>query len=491
MTDAPMTNSGMTASDAAGKIICAMQGKKVLLIGDIMLDCYVDGIVARISPEAPVPILHSSHTHQIAGGAANVAHNLANMGLSVTLIGLLGDDGAATQLCQQLDRIPQLQRDLLTLADRPTTRKTRFRAQGQQILRVDEEQSVPISKSDALLLLEKIHHHLAQSPDILVLSDYAKGCLSDAVVAETIQAAKGKGIAVIADPKCVNFKKYQQSQLLTPNLAELCAATGQTLRQIPDIEKAARAQIQQANLDAMLVTLGEQGMLYVGSGDALHLPATMREVFDVSGAGDTVVGVMAAALAAGSDWRMAMDLANRAAGIVIGKSGTATLTPGELLGSFPSTATIYSSNQLAPLLDLQAGWKATDLQVGFTNGCFDLLHPGHLDMLKRAADTCNRLIVGMNSDRSTAALKGAGRPLQSQDIRAAALSHLPFVDAVIVFDDDTPAALIDALLPDRLIKGGDYRAEDVVGFDTITQHGGIVEIIPLLAGHSTTRLVTD
>jgi len=474
--------------DACIDALLAMQQKHVLLIGDIMLDCYVDGVVSRISPEAPVPILNHSVSNHVAGGAANVAHNLANLGMSVSLIGLIGADQAGKQLADELNTIPQLTSHCLTLDDRPTTRKTRFRAQGQQILRLDEETTSPLLPGQEQALLDIIEKQIATKPDIIILSDYAKGCLSHRIVASVTDMAAKASIAVITDPKSADFTKYTGSRLLTPNLKELCAATGTRLESLDEIVMAANSQIAAAQLDAMLVTLGSQGMLFVSKNSTIHLPASAIDVFDVSGAGDTVVALIASSQAGAATWETSIQLANLAAGIVVGKSGTATVSPGEILAHLPSGNMVYGRDTLSQLCNLRNSWADDELKIGFTNGCFDLLHPGHIDSLKRSADLCDKLIVAVNSDKSVKALKGQNRPIQSESKRASILAKLPFVDAVILFDEDTPKTIIDALTPDILVKGGDYRAEEVVGYETVTKNGGTVEIIPLLEGHSTSRL---
>ena len=474
--------------DACIDALLTMQQKHVLLIGDIMLDCYVDGVVSRISPEAPVPILNHSVSHHVAGGAANVAHNLATLGISVNLVGLIGADQAGKQLADALSTIPQLTSHCMTLDDRPTTRKTRFRAQGQQILRLDEETTSRLTPEQEQALLDIIEKQIATKPDIIILSDYAKGCLSHQTVASVTDMAAKADIAVITDPKSADFTKYAGSRLLTPNLKELCAAAGTRLEALDEIVMAANTQIAAAQLDAILVTLGSQGMLFVSKDTTMHLPASAIDVFDVSGAGDTVVALVAASQTSNNAWETSIQLANLGAGIVVGKSGTATVSPGEILAHLSSGNMVYDHDTLSELRNLRDSWANNGLKIGFTNGCFDLLHPGHIDSLKRSAKLCDKLIVAVNSDRSVKALKGQNRPIQSESKRASILAKLPFVDAVIVFDENTPKTVIDALSPDILIKGGDYRAEEIVGYETVTKNGGTVEIIPLLEGHSTSRL---
>ena len=461
--------------------VCA---KNIIVIGDVMLDRFIDGLVERISPEAPVPVLSKTTTSTMPGGAANVARNLCQLGINCTLYGLVGDDEAAQELRTELAKIAGLQ--FVSIADkkRPTTTKTRFRASAQQILRVDEEIATPIADEQA----DKILTHLEAmigTTDLIILSDYAKGCLTAALIAEIIKKAKKHDITVIVDPKSSDFGKYKGASLLTPNLSELKAASTLTDDHDDEIGKAAHSLCQAHDIDMILTTLSARGMRLIShDGQACHIPSIAKDVFDVSGAGDTVIAILAAFIAAGAPAQTAMIAANMAASIVVSKPGTAALSPGELIEV--STPTIQHPQDMSAII---TKWRSEGAHIGFTNGCFDLLHPGHLHSLREAAKLCDKLIVGLNDDASVKRLKGASRPIQSESARAMILSHLPFIDAVMLFSEDTPANLIEAITPDILIKGGDYSESEIVGADHVIKNGGKVKTIPLLDGHSTTAIL--
>ena len=461
--------------------VCA---KNIIVIGDVMLDRFIDGLVERISPEAPVPVLSKTTTSTMPGGAANVARNLCQLGINCTLYGLVGDDEAARELRSELAKIAGLQ--FVSIADkkRPTTTKTRFRASAQQILRVDEEVTTPIADEQA----DKILNHLKtviQTADLIILSDYAKGCLTTALIAQIMEMAKAQNVTVVIDPKSTDFGKYKGASLLTPNLSELRAAASFTSDHDDEIGKAAHSLCQAHDIGMILTTLSARGMRLIShDGQDSHIPSIAKDVFDVSGAGDTVIATLAAFLAAGAPAKTAMIAANMAASIVVSKPGTAALSPGELIGV--STPTIQQPLDMSATI---TKWRSEGAHIGFTNGCFDLLHPGHLQCLREAAKLCDKLIVGLNDDASVKRLKGDSRPIQSETMRAMILSHLPFVDAVMLFSEDTPANLIEAITPDILIKGGDYSESEIVGADHVIKNGGKVQTIPLLDGHSTTAIL--
>lgn len=470
----------------AAKILSAMQSKTVLVIGDVMLDRFVDGHVSRISPEAPVPVLGQSSVRQMAGGAANVAANMAQLGIAVTLIGVCGDDDAGTTLINELAQNSGIAFKPIRIAGRPTSVKTRFRAAGQQILRVDDETVAPIDADTQAICLTLAADHI-KSAALVVLSDYAKGALPPALISALIAATKQHQKPLVVDPKLADLSIYRGASLITPNLAELSAATNLVDDQLEAIGQTASKLARQFDFDHILTTLSARGMLLcAASSDQIHDPATARDVFDVSGAGDTVVAAIAGALAADCTIDDAMRLANRAAGVVVGKSGTATVVPGEIIGHMQGKppATDWQSNTT-----LCTSWRQSGQTIAFTNGCFDMLHPGHLYLLRVAAEQAHRLIVGLNSDLSVKRIKGNSRPLQPATVRATVLASLPFVDGVVIFDEDTPFELITALQPDIIIKGGDYRAEDIVGADIVAARGGRTVIVPTLPGHSTSALV--
>ena len=475
----------MDASSAAHAIV-SLQKKCVLVIGDVMLDRFIDGSVSRISPEAPVPVLEKSNETQMPGGAANVACNLASLGCEVRLVSLTGDDPQGRAIAALLGANMAIDFHQIIDASRPTTTKTRFRADGQQVLRFDEEVTVPVDGETKRQLMETFLSALKDA-DLVILSDYAKGAVPPDLIAQIIKSAKDAGKTVIADPKLADFGAYAGVDLLTPNLAELRKTgmvEGDTLEQIA----AGAGQLAATHdMAAILVTLSARGMLMaMADGSWHHAPARAREVFDVSGAGDTVIAMLAAALAGGIDRVEAMALANIGASVVVGKSGTAIASPGEI---------IDQAGAATPPLDWPhwAGtcqsWREAGQTVGFANGCFDLLHPGHIFLLQSAAEQCDRLIVGLNSDQSVRRLKGETRPAQPAERRAAAMIQLPFVDGVAVFEEDTPLDLITALQPDFVFKGGDYRPEDVVGSEVVKARGGEVRIIPTLGSHSSSALL--
>ncbi|MGC6412328.1 MAG: D-glycero-beta-D-manno-heptose-7-phosphate kinase [Candidatus Puniceispirillaceae bacterium] len=494
------------ATSLVAEMLDNLHDKKLLVIGDVMLDQFVDGVVNRMSPEAPVPVLSRSHTQKMPGGAANVAGNLAHLGLEVILIGLVGNDAAGQDLQAELAKLPRLLFMPVQDESRPTTQKIRFRSGGQQMLRVDDESTQDANLDIEAQIIARTRA-LIDDVDAIILSDYAKGCLTQTTIQNVIKAAGEAGKAVILDPKSPDFGLYKGADILTPNLSELCKAAGRNLTNHQDIATAAIHLCQMHDIGHMLVTLSGDGMMLVSASDeagdtALHLPAKAVEVFDVSGAGDTVVAALSAGLVASLPVAKAMSLANLAAGIVVGKSGTAIVSPGELLAENilqsaggkkeveDDTSTPLSGpDNWEQLVQQTRLWQNQGLHVGITNGCFDLLHPGHLHVIRQAATYCDKLIVAINTDRSVKILKGPSRPQQNQTERMAVLQHLPAVSAVVVFDEETPAALFEALRPNVLIKGGDYKAEELVGYDQIIGDGGAVHIIDTLPGHSTTNLL--
>ena len=467
-----------------GEILTRMTASRIVVIGDIMLDRFIHGRVDRISPEAPVPVLNFEGEVNMPGGAANVARNLAHLGVSVTLIGLVGKDNSAALLSQALEAEPAIAYRPITADSCMTTVKTRFTASGQQMLRVDEENNQPVSQSTYKRLISAVERALKKA-DAVILSDYNKGIIDHSTAKAVIDMARQVGIPVIADPKKTDASVFKGVSLMTPNLGELKAMTSLAASTVNDIHVAAKNLIKAHKINAILVTLGPDGMLYVEKGKPPHhITSIAQSVYDVSGAGDTVIANFTAALTAGADQLHAISLANTAAGIVVGKSGTATTLPGEIIARY---APRYAKDE-QDILSLVKIWRDTGMKIGFTNGCFDQLHPGHIRVLEKAAQSCDRLIVGLNSDDSTRKLKGPGRPIQPEGRRAAVLASLPMVDGVVVFNKPTPARLIKAITPDVLIKGGDYKADDVVGAKHVKDHGGKVVIVPIRDGFSTTRL---
>ena len=465
--------------------------RRVLVVGDLMLDRYLWGEVQRISPEAPVPVVRLGRRTQSAGGAANVARNLTHLGLRVQLAGLTGDDPDRTALLAALAADGIQTQAVIPAADRATTVKTRVIGNHQQMLRIDEESTQPLTPTDESHLWTALEP-LLPGAAALVLSDYDKGVLTAALCQRLIPAAQALGIPVLVDPKGRDFSKYAGASLITPNRAELALATGQPRADLPGLLAAAAELRRDLDLGLLVLTLSELGLALVDDKGPRRIPALAREVFDVSGAGDTVIATFAAGLAAGLGRDDTAHLANLAAGVVVGKVGTFPITREELLAAISGEAAL---EQAAKVLD-RAGararvqaWQAAGERVVFTNGCFDLLHVGHVTYLERARRQGQRLVVGLNTDRSVRALKGHQRPLIAEADRARVLAALAAVDAVVLFDEDTPLDLILLLRPDVLVKGADYTEETVVGAPEVKSWGGQVVLIPLVADRSTTGII--
>ena len=469
-------------------LLCTMQNRRILVLGDVILDRFVDGAVTRISPEAPVPILSQSQVRQMAGGAANVACNLAQLGLHVHLIGVCGNDTAASELENEISAYPLIKFDPVRVKDRPTSQKTRYRAGGQQILRVDDEITRDIDAGDVDTFVRRATAALDDA-DLIIISDYGKGALPLPLLSQTIANARAKEKQIIADPKRQDVSAYANVDLLTPNLTELEAITAMQFANLDEIGKAATALAKKHGIGSILTTLSSRGMMLSRQdGTQFHDPASAREIFDVAGAGDTVVAMVAAALAAGADLQDAVRLANHAAGVAVSKSGTAVVAPGELLAKIGSMPPITDWPNIATQC---ASWRNAGEKIAFANGCFDLLHPGHIHLLTEAAKTADRLVIGLNSDASVRRLKGNQRPKQPSETRSAILAALPVVDAVAVFNEDTPLELIATIKPDFIIKGDEYATQTVVGGEIVRARGGKVVLIPTLEGYSTGNLVSD
>ncbi len=465
----------------------------VLCIGDLMLDEFVYGEVSRISPEAPAPVIAAQRSEIVVGGAGNVARNIAALGAKCIFVGLIGADDAAETLKRHLGKEAGIEAFLITDPSRPTTRKVRFVSEhfSTHLLRADWELAAPAPAEIEKQLLDAILPQIARA-DIVLLSDYAKGVLTARVIRNVIDAAKKLGKRVIVDPKSANFAIYRGATLLTPNRKEFAEATRSRADTEINIAVAQEAMIL-ADCTAMLVTQSEHGMTLVArDGEAIHVPALPVKVRDVSGAGDTVAAMLAVALAAGAEWEVVLRLASAAAAVAVGKKGTAVVSPQELRRKMLPDATLAAEDKIVAAGDLTSRldrWRHEQLRIGFTNGCFDILHPGHVKVLTAARATCDRLIVGLNSDASVKRLKGPERPVQNERARAEVLAALEAVDLVVIFEDDTPIKLIEQILPSTLVKGGDYTREQVVGHDVVAVNGGEVVIVDVLQGFSTTSLV--
>ncbi|MCB9959921.1 MAG: D-glycero-beta-D-manno-heptose-7-phosphate kinase [Rhodospirillaceae bacterium] len=458
-----------------------------------MLDRYIHGDMERISPEAPVPVLRIAHSREVLGGAGNVARNIMGLGGTATLAGMAGDDDAGATLERLCREALGGGTRLTRVAGATTTVKTRLIARHQQVLRLDAEQVAPLDAATQERLLDDLAPALAAAR-VVVLSDYAKGFLGDAMAARLIAAARAAGKPVIVDPKGADFAgRYRGATVLTPNLGELRVAAGLPVDDDEAVVAACRRLIESCDTEAVVATRSEAGMTVVErSGTVAHLPAQALEVFDVSGAGDTVVATLALGLGAGVPLVDAARLANAAAGIVVGKVGTATVSQAELLHALHGAATARDEEKVQPLaqaVDQVATWRRRGRTVGFTNGCFDLLHPGHVSLLRQARAACDKLVLGLNSDASVARLKGPGRPVQPEAARAAVLAALGTVDLVVIFAEDTPERVIEALRPDVLVKGADYTVDTVVGAGFVQSYGGRVVLADLAPGHSTTSTV--
>lgn len=480
-----------TRSDLAAAIE-RLKDAHVLCVGDVMLDRYVYGAVERISPEAPIPVLRMEREAAMLGGAGNVVRNLSALGAHVAFVSVVGNDQAGREISALVAAHDKHEPYLSVERGRMTTIKTRYVAGGQQLLRTDKETLVPLAPS-VTEDLRRVAVGAVADASVIVLSDYGKGVLTPELMRALIDAGQTQKRPVVVDPKGKDFARYRGATVMTPNRAELAAATGMPVGTDEEIGAAAKKLIAECALDSLLVTRGADGMtLFARAGETVHLPAEAREVFDVSGAGDTVVAMLAAALAAGVTLPDAARLANVAAGIVVGKTGTAVATADEVFTALHTQDLLADESKLAAHDEALARierWRKEGLVIGFTNGVFDLLHPGHVTLLSQAKAACDRLVVGLNSDASVKRLKGPTRPVQNESARSAVLASLAAVDLVTIFGEDTPLALIEQIRPDVLVKGSDYTIETVVGAEVVQRHGGRVILAELLPGHSTTGTI--
>lgn len=467
----------------------------VLCAGDLMLDRFVQGDVSRISPEAPVPVFRRTSERVMLGGVGNVVANLRALGVSASVACRVGDDAdgaAARRLVEESGA------EMLAVVSEtvPTIQKTRFVARGHHVMRMDREVVAPLTPAEEDGLLGRIVERLPQT-GVVVLSDYAKGVASRAFCERLIAACRAAGRPVYVDPKGSDYSRYAGATLVKPNRSELEAACGVRFDpSAPDfldrVVAGARMLLEECSVENAVVTLSERGMVYVGRGGGgpVYLPTEGREVSDVSGAGDTTMAVLAAMRAAGAGFREAMEAANAAAGVVVGKVGTAVVSPAELEsalsrgrgGAMPFEGKIYTRGALAAK---RAEWKAQGLTVGFTNGCFDCLHCGHLSSLFQAKEHCDRLVVAVNSDESVRRLKGPSRPIQDERTRTLVLAGLETVDAVVVFGEDTALPVVEELMPDVIAKEG-YAPENWPEAGFVVAHGGRAVTLRRVDGYSTT-----
>ncbi|HQT47249.1 MAG: bifunctional heptose 7-phosphate kinase/heptose 1-phosphate adenyltransferase [Acidocella sp. 20-63-7] len=479
----------MTASEVTtdlGAHVKRLARASVLVVGDVMLDRYVYGEVTRVSPEAPVPILTVTREVAMPGGAGNVVRNLIALDASAAFVSVVGDDQAGSDLTGLIGGQERVEPWLLVQGGRTTTLKTRYISQGQHLIRADREETIALPEKLAERLV-RIALDAMAATTVTILSDYRKGVLSDDVTIQLIAGAKKLGRRVIVDPKGRDYARYRGADLITPNRRELAEATAMAVDTEAGIVAAAQSLLLCHDFGGVLVTRSEDGMSLITPDEVRHFPGAAREVFDVSGAGDTVVATLAAALAADVPLAEAVQLANIAGGIVVGKVGTAVARPSDILAAIaPATGALRKVVTPAAAAEAAERWRLRGYKVGFTNGCFDLLHPGHVHLLEQCRALCDRLIVGINSDASVQRLKGPTRPAQGEAARAAVLASLASVDLVCLFEEDTPIELIKRIRPDLLIKGADYTRETVVGAELVESWGGSVALAELLPGHSTT-----
>jgi len=463
---------------------------RVLIVGDVMLDRYFEGTVDRISPEAPVPVLHVRRTFYRPGGAANVAVNVAAMGGSARLVGAVGQDDAGRQLRALLDADGVACGDLVTVGSAPTTVKTRLIASHNQVARFDEEGRLEDGGTHADLvarITQAVH-----AADLVLISDYVKGVCDETVCRAAIGAAAGRGIPVIVDSKSHDYSLFRDASVITPNRNEATAAAGFPIRSPEDGIRAARVIRERYGIAAVVVTLGEQGMVFVTETEADVIPTQARQVYDVTGAGDSVVAALSVALGQGMTMRRACLLANAAAGLQVARVGTSRITWNEMtaaLDGLPAT----SGGKIVNPEELRRAVRQARVEgkrIGFTNGCFDILHHGHVRLLEAAARECDLLVVGVNSDASVTRLKGAPRPFNASPERQAVLAGLAAVGLVCEFGEDTPLDLIKLVEPDVLVKGGDYRPEQIVGADVVLARGGRV-VTPLFVPDASTTGVVE
>lgn len=463
-----------------------------MVLGDLILDRYIEGHVKRISPEAPVPVLCQTSDRAVLGGAGNVANNISALGGIAHLVGVLGKDNAADVFCSAARQLG-IQLHFVQDINRITTVKTRILGDRQQLLRVDNEDVKEISGELEFEILRLIKQ-LIQGKDAVIISDYRKGLLTTEVLRRTIQLANELSIPVMVDPKGSEFNNYLGADFIKPNRAELELLTNIQCTTFEHVAHAASHLREKTNSN-ILVTLSQDGMiLFKRDGSTFSLSTEAKEVFDVSGAGDTAIASFAFAVAHGETPENATRFANIASGISVSKIGTAVVSFDEISLAFNK---ISDQNDkisdvcvdLSVASEIRNNWAHKGLTVGFTNGCFDLLHPGHIALLRGAAEKCDRLIVGLNSDNSVRRLKGSERPIQSELARAEVLGALEYVDIVVIFDEDTPLETIKSIRPDILVKGSDYEEADIVGADFVKGYGGKVIRIGLRPGHSTTSLV--
>jgi len=465
---------------------------RVLCIGDVMLDKFIYGQVDRISPEAPIPVFAIKEERIMLGGAGNVARNLVALGAHVAFVSVVGNDKIGRELASMIGREALVTPYLLTEPGRISTTKTRYVAGTQQVLRADHETQTPVSEDIVRMIIKTVQEEIKQY-DVVILSDYGKGIFTRATTQAIIAAAQAEGKPVIVDPKSRDFSVYKGATCISPNLHELANAAAAELHTDKDIAAAAQSLMALHDIAHILVTRSKAGMTLVSaSGETTHIPARAQEVFDVSGAGDTAIATLTLGIAAGLDYAQSAALANMAAGIAVGRLGTAVTTAQDLKTALFVNERVNGAHKILPIAAAEAQaaqWKHEGKTVGFTNGCFDLMHPGHLTLLHETKAHCDKLIVGLNSDASVRRLKGETRPINGEMERALMLASITAVDMIVIFSEDTPLTLLQSLKPDVLAKGADYKKHQVVGHELIESYGGKVILVPLKQGYSTTNII--
>lgn len=473
-------------------LIARGRDARIACVGDVMVDRFVSGEVGRISPEAPIPVLAKTSEETMLGGAGNVARNLASLGARAALVGLVGDDAAGHEAQALVGAENGIEGHLVVQPRRRTTVKTRFAAAGQQLLRLDAEEQEPVAAASETSLVSAVAH-AADGAGVILVSDYAKGVVTEAVLAACRRAARAMGAKLVVDPKGRSFAKYGAVDLIKPNAAELSAVTDLPVETDQEIEAALAAALASCEARAIAVTRAGRGMSLAVRGEPVrHLRSRPREVFDVSGAGDTALAALGLGLAVGADLETASELAILASGVAVEKAGTAVVLPEELIEAELAAHSLAVGAKIATverMVSEIARWRARGLRIGFTNGCFDILHKGHVAYLAQARSWCDRLVVGLNSDASVRGLKGEGRPINDLEARAVVLAGLASVDLVAPFDEETPIELIKAARPNVLIKGADYAPDQVVGADLVKGWGGEVKLADFVEGWSTTEAI--
>ncbi len=458
---------------------------KALLIGDVMLDRYVLGKVNRVSPEAPVPVFLANEKKQVLGGAGNVFNNLISMNVFTTFITIVGNDINGKQIKNKLKGIKNCKIYLLNEAKKISTTKTRYLVNGQQLIRVDEEDKLELSKKNYDAILKNFKKELKKH-DIVILSDYNKGIFNKNLLAEIIKISNKNKIPVVIDPKQKNFNLYRGADLITPNQIEASKVSNLICNTDKRTEISGKNIIKKYGIKEVLITRGEEGLSFINKKKSLHSKTKKIEVFDVSGAGDTVLSIISICRANKIDIKESLQLANKAAGIVVGKIGTSTISQRELFFEIETKNKIVKKKQLSEII---SHYKSKNYKVGFTNGCFDILHYGHIKYLEETKKLCDKLIIAINSDKSVKKIKGTNRPINSEMVRAKILASLIICDHVVIFNEDTPIKIIRTLKPDLLTKGSDYKKSEIVGAKDVKSWNGRIETIKLLKKFSTTNII--